>query len=508
MNHNNNDLHILNQIADKGMISQMELQAVLSERELTGERVGQILINNGFVTRKQIVSMLHENLDPAVLINPTDSDLVDPEVLLKYRVMLLAVTEDVVYLCTDSPHKYVEKSLKETFGNRTFAFRPFDPHIFHGHLEQLKHQVDNKDKLDGILRQAVVRGASDIHLVAKDGMYVLMFRYLGVREVVRHLTLEKSHAILATAKDRARIDIAERRIPQDGGFRTKVVERFVDFRVATIPTVNGETMVIRVLDSESVNPKLDQLGISPQSLEEWRKAIGYTSGICLVCGPTGSGKSVTMNASVRELDRFGKTVYTVEDPVELRLAFLNQVETNAEMGLDFNRALRAFMRGDPDIIVVGEIRDKETAELAINAARTGHLVIATLHSDSPQGAVTRLETIGVELDDFSSHLRGIMVQQLVRTVCQVCLGNDNGCPECESRRYTGRMALSEAVCIKDTDDVYKVARGEVWWHTLQQHGMDVIENNLSTREEIERVLGTSMDKVDKKPDRHVMQGAY
>jgi general secretion pathway protein E len=486
------DSKILSHLVRIGLLNETEVQATLSEQALNGERLGNVLVNNGFVTRSQIVDLLHQNLDPALLVNPVESDLVEPELLLRYRIMLLAVTSTRVYLATDSPRRYVSRQLEPFFGAREFEFRPYDPDIFEQHMAYLRHQVENRDYLDGILREAVISGVSDIHLVAKEDCYALMYRYLGVREIKRHLNYEHGQYIISQVKDRGRMDIAERRLPQDGGFRARVVDRAVDFRVATVPVVNGETAIIRILDSERVNPNLRNLGMSHASESHWLRAIAHTSGICLVCGPTGSGKSTTMNATVREMDRFGKAIYTVENPVELRLSFLNQVETNRTIGLDFARALRSFLRADPDVIIVGEIRDKETAQMAINAAETGHLVLATLHTDSPQAAVLRLENMGVERASFAGHLRGVMAQQLVRVACSACQGR--GCPECSNKGFVGRTMISEAVSLSSAEEVERVVAGERWWPSLREDGERLIESGATIPAEVERVLGISLKR--------------
>jgi general secretion pathway protein E len=401
--------------------------------------------------------------------------------------MLLAITENEVYLATDSPKRFVKRQLNADMDGREFHFIPYDPEIFEEHMSYLRNQVSQQGLLEGIIRRAVILGVSDIHLVAKNDSFAVMYRYLGVRALEHHLSKQQGEYIIAQAKDLAKMDIAERRLPQDGGFRTKVVDRSVDFRVATVPVINGESIVIRVLDAERVNPNLTSLGMARNSMAEWRKAISYTSGICLVCGPTGSGKSTTMNASVREMDRFGRSIYTVKDPVELRLAFLNQVESNRSTGLDFKRALRAFLRADPDIIVVGEIRDIETAELAINAAETGHLVLATLHTDSPLGAILRLQSLGLDTPKFASHLRGVMAQQLVRTVCPTCEGD--GCDQCNNTGFSGRTMISEAVHLSGFESVKDVSNGKVWWPTTSDDGRRLVESEITTATEVSRVLG-------------------
>lgn len=490
---NINQDRILNHLLENGIINKVEQEAIESEHELSKERIGNILVKNGFVTRKQIAHLLNHDLDPAVLVNPIEVEEVEPDILLKTRTMILAVTTDKVYLGSSSPRSFVASHLARYFPGREFVFRPYDPDILAHHLQYIDQQINNRNNLDGILRDAVIRGASDIHLVPKEDNYALMYRLLGVRKLIKHISYQQGQYIASQAKDRGSMDIAEKRVPQDGGFRAQIVDRSVDFRVSSLTTVNGEVIVIRILDAERVNPDLQKLGMSRSTLDEWRKTIGYVNGICLIVGPTGSGKSTTMNATVREIDRFGKAIYTVEDPVELRLALLNQVETNGAIGLDFNRALRAFMRADPDVIIVGEIRDFETAELAINAAKTGHLVFATLHSDSPQAAIGRLKTMGLNTEQFSSQLRGVLSQQLVRTLCPACLGKDDNCSTCAGSRYTSRQLIAEAVHFKNAGEVLAAERGERWWPSIVDDSRRVMEANITDYAEISRVLGTQLN---------------
>lgn len=493
------DNKILHHLITNKTLTKVEAQAVLSEQKLTGERIGNLLVSNGFVTRSQISGLLEDQLDPSILVNPIDVEEVDPKTLLDLRCMILAVTSDKVYVGTSSPRRYVTKKISPLFKGKSVEFIPYDPEILSKTMLRIRSQVDNLNNLDSILREAIISKSSDIHLVPKGDGYALMHRYNGVRKLVRHLSVNEGVSVTAQIKDRAKMDIAERRAPQDGSFRAMVVDRAVDFRIATTPTINGETVVARILDAERVNPSLDSLGMSKASVVSWRKAIGYTSGICLVVGPTGSGKSTTMNATIREMDRFGKAIYTVEDPVELQLAYLSQVETNPAAGLDFAKALRSFMRLDPDVIVVGEIRDQETARIAVNAAKTGHIVLATVHAESPAGAIERLELLSLSIDDFGSHLRGVLSQQLCRTLCNTCHGEDASCSSCGGSEYTGRQMMSECVHFENNEQVKDCYAGKRWWPSMVEDAERMIEEGLTDAKEAKRVLGNKF-KTDEKVD--------
>lgn len=246
-------------------------------------------------------------------------------------------------------------------------------------------------------------------------------------------------------------------------------------------------MVIRVLDPDRVNPVLENLGIT--RLGEFRRGVSRPDGLFLICGPTGSGKTTTLNAAVREMDVLGKAVFSIEDPSEYKIPYVGQVETNDTVGLDFARAVKAFMRNDPDIIILGEIRDNETAQNAIKAAETGHLVIGTLHTSSIHGVLGRLKNIGVPDHELRYLLRGVLVQRLVRKVCKECEGV--GCKSCGQTGYSGRTIVSECVYLHDETQVQAVINGERWWDTLLDDALKKSAAGITDAREIERVFGAA-----------------
>ena len=282
------------------------------------------------------------------------------------------------------------------------------------------------------------------------------------------------------------MDLAERRIPQDGGVQVENNGRLSDMRVATLPTPDGqENIVIRLLDPDRIQPSLNLLGIT--RVDQWRMGVSRPEGICLICGPTGSGKTTTLNASVREMNRFEKAIYTVEDPVEYRIPYVGQININQPVGLDFARSIRAFMRADPDIIIVGEIRDVETARNAIKAAETGHLVLGTLHTSTIRGAIDRLRDIGVSADEMRYILRTVLVQRLVRTLCPSCKGE--GCDDCFQSGYGGRTIVSECNYFPSVKEVDALIDGEITWPTMAEDAVLKIKEGMTDIKEVYRVFG-------------------
>ena len=283
------------------------------------------------------------------------------------------------------------------------------------------------------------------------------------------------------------MDIAETRLPQDGAFSIEINNRMVDLRVATVPAQNGETIVIRILDPENAQTNLDSVGIT--KIDEWRKGASRSNGLCLICGPTGSGKTTTLNSTMKELDRFGKAIFSVEDPVEYKLPYITQVSANPQLGLDFKDAVKAFMRSDPDIIIVGEVRDMNTAQNMMKAAETGHLVFATLHTETIRGTITRLKDIGVDVTELKYMLRAVLVQNLVRVPCKECWGK--GCDYCGDKGYTGRTVVSECKYFKDQKAVEMLLdeNVDISWDSIIEDSYLKLREGKTNYDELFRVYG-------------------
>ncbi|WP_341305031.1 type II secretion system ATPase GspE [Pseudomonas sp. TMP25] len=337
--------------------------------------------------------------------------------------------------------------------------------------EDLLEQEDNAPiirLINAILGEAIKENASDIHLETFEKRLVVRFRVDGILREVLEPKRELAALLVSRIKVMARLDIAEKRVPQDGRISLKVGGREVDVRVSTLPSANGERVVLRLLDKQAGRLNLQHLGMSARDRDLMEATVRKPHGILLVTGPTGSGKTTTLYASLVSLNDRTRNILTVEDPIEYHLEGIGQTQVNAKVEMTFARGLRAILRQDPDVVMVGEIRDKETAEIAVQASLTGHLVLSTLHTNSAIGAITRLVDMGIEPFLLSSSLLGVLAQRLVRVLCTHCkqayqadsaectlLGLDaatpptlyhaRGCVECHQQGYRGRTGIYELV---------------------------------------------------------------
>ncbi len=314
--------------------------------------------------------------------------------------------------------------------------------------------------INELLRRAIREQASDIHLEPFEAHCRVRFRRDGLLQEVAHPPVDMADRLVARLKVMARMDIAERRLPQDGRLRVDTDDgEAVDFRVSTVPTLFGEKLVLRLLDSATAALGLEALGLEADQLAAYRAAIDRPHGMILVTGPTGSGKTVTLYSALQQLNHSSRNILTVEDPVEIKLPGINQISVNSRIGLDFPETLRAFLRQDPDIMMVGEIRDRETAEIAIKAAQTGHLVLSTLHTNDAPGAITRLVNMGIPRWNIAASVILVSAQRLVRRLCPHCrrparIPPDGqffeaaGCHRCLNG-YRGRLGIHEVMPMTD-----------------------------------------------------------
>jgi type IV pilus assembly protein PilB len=374
-----------------------------------------------------------------------------------------------------------------------------------------------------VIQEAVDRGASDIHFEPQEEEMRVRYRIDGVLQEAATVPASAIPAVVSRIKILSDLDIAERRIPQDGRISLDVGDKPIDLRVATLPSQYGEKAVMRILDQSKVMIQLEQLGMLPQALERFTKAFAQSHGAVLVTGPTGSGKSTSLYGALNQLNTIEKHIITIEDPVEYQLAGITQVQVNNKAGLTFASGLRSMMRADPDIIMVGEIRDRETAQIAIEAALTGHLVLSTLHTNDAPGAVSRLIEMGVEPFLVGSAVDCVVAQRLARLLCEECkrrttissevmrangfnVGLDLeayepvGCARCGGSGYKGRIGLYEVMWVSDTIRSLAVARepAETIAHAavhegmmrLREDGLEKVRRGLTSIAEIARVAGT------------------
>jgi type II secretory ATPase GspE/PulE/Tfp pilus assembly ATPase PilB-like protein len=459
------------------------------ESSVSDQSIGQILVRNGFLSQKDLIDALLEIVDDSL----TDEEIILPhiphEILIETQTKIIAQTVEKVFIASMSDEDVVIYNLSPYFKEQEICFVQANPDDIETYLDKLSTINDSESSvLESVLRNAIIKGASDIHIEPRRESYSVFYRVLGARRLIQEGALDEYLQLNARIKDRSKMDLAERRIPQDGGFSIEFNGRVVDLRVATAPMNEGEKITIRILDPEKANNKLTHLGIG--NLQAWKDGSSRSDGLCLICGPTGSGKTTTMNASVRFLDRFEKAIYTAEDPVEYSIPYISQININEAVGLNFSRAVRAFMRADPDIIVIGEVRDLDTARNAIKAAETGHLVLATLHTATIHGAVDRLRDLGVESHELKYILRTVLAQRLMRVLCTTCYGENKLCSKCFGGGYSGRTIVSECHYFADVKAVNGLLNSEeVMWETMIEDAYKKYKQGMTTFEEMFRVFG-------------------
>jgi len=387
-------------------------------------------------------------------------------------------------------------------------------------LEQMAGQSPVIKFVNYLISNAVREGASDIHIEPKEKVMKTRYRIDGVLFEMMESALKMHPAIVSRIKIMANLDISERRLPQDGKIKVNIGGRAVDLRVSTLPTNHGEKVVIRVLDSKSIMRGLEQLGMEPDAMATFSEQVKLPHGILLVTGPTGSGKSTTLYSALCQMDGAKLNISTVEDPVEYELDFCNQVQTNEKIGLDFASSLRSLLRQDPDVIMIGEIRDNETARIAVQAALTGHLVLSTLHTNDAASSITRLVDIGIDSYLIAASLNAVLAQRLVRKICPKCkkkykvpekmqaymkragikgknFYHGTGCEACRDSGYVGRVGIYEMLVIDDelrgminkdssVDNMRKVFH-KSGAHSLFDDGLIKVNQGLTTIEEVLRV---------------------
>ena len=503
----------------EGVINQSQLDEVIKIQAKEGGRLGEILLKMRIVSEEDIVVALGKQLNlpyvtmGAGLLKPvTDQNLdhlIPKEFAIKNLVLPLAktmssvtcaVTDPLDVILIDNLRKITGCEINPVIATKSEILKAIDD--FYGKRDILiaaaEASYQTKDKfesvpeaeaeelsidrliaraeeapvvklVDLIVKQAIDERASDIHIEPFKDKISLRYRIDGVLHEIpppaKHLHLP----IISRIKILAKLDIAEKRLPQDGSFTVRIEGRNIDLRVAAMPTIYGEKIVLRILDKTGIPLDLAQMGFLPQQLELFRWAIKAPYGLIFLTGPTGSGKSTTLYAALNEIKSSTKNIVTVEDPVEYHMEGLNQVQIKPEIGLTFASALRAFLRQDPDIMMVGEVRDLETAEICVRSALTGHLVLSTLHTNDAPSAITRLIDIGIEPYLLLPSLLLVVAQRLVRRLCPDCkdpyeptseererykLGTDliykaKGCDKCNLIGYRGRTCIAEVLHIDD-----------------------------------------------------------
>ncbi|MDD3782994.1 MAG: GspE/PulE family protein [Limnochordia bacterium] len=556
-------------LQERGLISQEELAAALEEQRRSGDRLGESLVKLGFVTADQVADALSEHLRIERVdfgrryLAPEIVELVPASVITSKYVLPLEVEDGFLVVAMADPMDInviddlqrltgkiirplvaTEEEIIEAF-QRTRNIAQSARELLNDYEQEEGEEEEQTQQYLGdapgvrlanlILEQAIMQKASDIHLEPLEGRMKVRYRIDGllrdIMEIPRHLQGDVNSRI----KVMAGLDITERRKPQDGRIQLSFNGTEVDLRISTLPTVYGEKIVARVLHRANHLMDLDEFGFSPADLEKMESMLRLNQGLILVTGPTGSGKTTTLYAFLNRLNSPEKNIVTVEDPVEYRLDGVNHVQVNPKVGLTFATGLRTVLRQDPDVIMVGEIRDEETGEIAVRSALTGHLVLSTLHTNSAVATVSRLINMGLEPYILSSTIIGIVAQRLVRRICFDCreeveltdplmiryirsLGLEpprvvyqgKGCPLCGGTGYRGRTAIGEVLVFNremrqavdrraGEDELLDIALRS-GMTTLQRAAVAKLAQGITTAEEIIRTVYSVDMEVDMEGD--------
>ena len=547
-------------LVEKNMITETQLAHALQEQKLSGRKLGNQLVDLGYVDENALLNLLSAQLQiPFVELKQFrfDKNLVQtlPETSARrYRVMvlredfdglLLGMADPTDIFCLDELQRILQKNLKpavvresELLDILDIAYsRASEIATLAGELdEELQESAVDLDSfiadsadsdapvvklLQKIFEEALTNKASDIHIEPDEKVLRIRNRIDG--ELIEQVMNEKriASALVVRIKLMASLDISEKRLPQDGRFNLKVKHHNIDVRLSTMPVQFGESVVMRLLDHTDGVRSLDSVGMPPNLVTRFRKIITRPHGLVLVTGPTGSGKTTTLYGALSELNKPQKKIITVEDPVEYRLPRISQVQLHEKIGLTLSSVLRAALRQDPDILLVGEIRDAESAEIALRASMTGHLVLSTLHTNDAISSALRLLDIGVDGYLVATALKAVVAQRLVRRICSSCVQNHTpdanemqllatiskgkdfrsasfksgtGCPHCNNTGYRGRIgvfemlelngALAEALRTEDINGFAQAAAATPNFKTLSQAALEYAEQGVTTLDEV------------------------
>ncbi|KGX93475.1 type II secretion system protein E [Pontibacillus halophilus JSM 076056 = DSM 19796] len=479
-------------LKEADLITESEIETALQSKK-EGQKLGDVLLEKGYITEQQLIEVLEVQLDiPRISlyrypIDPTIINIVDKEFAQRNMVIPINKEGDVLTVAMNDPMDYFAiDDLKISTGFQVTPVIATKDEIIqainkHYNIKDEDLDVEVSDDpedapivrlMNQILQTGIQLKASDIHMDPQEDKVFVRYRIDGVLRTERSLPKNFQRSLTARVKIMANLNITESRLPQDGRIKTTVDMKPVDLRISTLPTVYGEKIVIRILDLGQAMNGLDDLGFNKVNQKKLMNLIEQPSGLVLITGPTGSGKSSTLYASLNHLNTEDVNIITIEDPVEYQLEGINQVQVNNQVGLTFARGLRSVLRQDPNIVMVGEIRDSETAEIAIRASLTGHLVFSTLHTNSAISTIPRLFDMDIEPYLVVSSVTGIIAQRLVRKICRDCktayeptemerkhfvkrgiqvqtVYRGQGCNSCQHTGYRGRMAIQELLVIDD-----------------------------------------------------------
>jgi general secretion pathway protein E len=493
-------------LIDKGLITPQVLYAASKEQEVTGEKLGQILVQNQYLSNSERVEAILEVSAERIAQETVSKTRIPVDKLVAHKMIISTIHDDGIFVATLGDERMVRRIVAEYYPGKKITFVPFSPTKFAPFIANMRKSSDTVDTvttketvLDRLIYRAVSGGGSDLHFIPRGKSYSVYLRVNGVLEHEHEGPLDEFLAVAAQAKNRARLDSSKKHAPQNGSFQIEFNRKMVDLRVSASPNIEGECVVIRIQDPESINKNIQRLGIT--HLDKWMKATSRRGGLCLLTGGTGTGKTTTMYSTILNFDRQSKKIITIENPVEVRIAGVSQVAVNEATGFDFNRALEAQLTQDPDVIAVGEVKNEETARTIVRAATSGHLVFGTLHTGSVSETLDRLIGLGIKDHELRYILRGIMSQDLIRTVCKRCKGTcteHDGftCIECLGDGYDGRTLVSEVEYFHDHNDVDRLfavreGREQPMWETIVEDAVNKYHQGITSRQELDRLFGAA-----------------
>lgn len=554
-----------------GIISEVQLDEILEKQKLTSKRIGSLLVESNYISEEDLIEAMSLQTDtPCVRLGDISisQDVVDsvPESIARaYNLfpisassakMAVAMTDTMDVEAIDTIQRITGKRIEPVLADHSKIVSAIEKYYTQTSDADLSATIDEAaDKIEIVIEQdehtdaaeerrqsdqapiikavnlllqdGIRQKSSDIHLEPRATCLEVRYRIDGVLHQVKNVPKRLESAIVSRIKIMAEMDIAEKRKPQDGRISAKILGRAIDLRISTLPIRYGERVVMRVLDKQAQQFSLDQLGFEQDDLTRFRHLVTKPYGLVLVTGPTGSGKTTTLYSALNMIKSPGTNIITCEDPIEYDMNGINQSQVNVRAGLTFASQLRAILRQDPDVILVGEIRDRETAEIAFQAAVTGHLVFSTLHCNDSPGAITRLLDMDVEPFLIGSSVIGVLSQRLVRLLCPECkkpytptsedlaLSGMNyipkdasfyasvGCPHCNSRGYKGRLAVLELMTVNSrirqlimqraTSETIRQAAIEAGMRSMREYAVNRVTSGISTFDEIRRQVFVSED---------------
>uniref|UniRef100_A0A832GMF5 GspE/PulE family protein n=1 Tax=Caldimicrobium thiodismutans TaxID=1653476 RepID=A0A832GMF5_9BACT len=536
-------------LKEKGLINDEYLRFALLEQKATGERLGEVLVRVGMVTDIEIAKALAEQSNyPFIDLNLLSPNPQALDVLpfnfaknnlvlpfdLEGGVLKVAVSDPFNFHLLNSVQRLVNREVQffisgsQSLSKGVEKFYYFKEHAIETELANLvdrlrttpNYEFDIDELLQKLLILGISKRATDLHLIPTQRSLQVFYRVDGLLEPTIVFPAILYRRLINVIKIRSQLDIAETRRPQDGRMTFTFLESTYDLRIATAPCAHGETVVIRYLPTGAQVQNLEYLGFDEEEIKLISEIISQPYGMFLITGPTGSGKSTTLFAALRRLNLLEKNVLTAEDPIEYHLPLARQTQVNEEIGYTFARAIRAFLRLDPDVILVGEVRDEETATMAVRAALTGHLFLSTLHTNDAISSLSRLKDMGIKADLLASSLKGIIAQRLIRKICPYCKEpysppqelidyyklpreanyfKGKGCYQCNNRGYLGRTVICEIFYVDD--EMAKLIAEDPPLSTIyaraKEKGMKLLKEKvekkvltgITTLEEIKRVVG-------------------